>query len=163
MKKSVFFLAALMSMMMQTVSTFASDRIITKEQLPAAAQTFIQKTFPKQAISYAKIDFDGRKTVYPLTMMEQLDLAYAITVHKSQGSEFEVVIMPLLGRLEKLTYRNLFYTAVTRARKLLIVIGTPQKVQHMVESVHRNFRYSCLKYMLGKELDSLASEREEDS
>ena len=62
MKKSVIFLAALMSMMMQTVSTFASDRIITKEQLPAAAQTFIQKTFPKQAISYAKIDFDGRKT-----------------------------------------------------------------------------------------------------
>ena len=62
MKKSVFFLAALMSMMMQTVSTFASDRIITKEQLPAAAQTFIQKTFPKPAISYAKIDFDGRKT-----------------------------------------------------------------------------------------------------
>ena len=62
MKKSVFFLAAFMSMMMQTVSTFASDRIITKEQLPAAAQTFIQKTFPKQAISYAKIDFDGRKT-----------------------------------------------------------------------------------------------------
>ena len=62
MKKSVFFLAALVCMMMQAVSTFASDRIITKEQLPAAAQTFIQKTFPGQTISYAKIDFDGRKT-----------------------------------------------------------------------------------------------------
>ncbi|MBE6875537.1 MAG: ATP-dependent RecD-like DNA helicase [Ruminococcus sp.] len=111
----------------------------------------------------AVIDFDGRKTVYPLTMMEQLDLAYAITVHKSQGSEFEVVIIPMMGRLEKLTYRNLFYTAVTRAKKLLILIGTPQKVQQMVESVHRNFRYSCLKYMLGKELDSFASEHQEDS
>ena len=111
----------------------------------------------------AIIDFDGRKTVYPLTMLEQLDLAYAITVHKSQGSEFEVVIIPMLGRLEKLTYRNLFYTAVTRAKKLLILIGTPQKVQHMVMSVHRNFRYSCLKYMLGKELDSLATKSEEAS
>ena len=62
MKKSVFFLAALVCMMMQSVSTFASDRIIPKEQLPAAAQTFIQKTFPGQTVSYAKIDFDGRKT-----------------------------------------------------------------------------------------------------
>ena len=62
MKKSVFFLAALVCMMMQSVTTFASDRIIPKEQLPAAAQTFIQKTFPGQTVSYAKIDFDGRKT-----------------------------------------------------------------------------------------------------
>ena len=61
MKKSVFFLAALVCMMMQTVSTFANDRLIPAEQLPAAAKTFIQKTFPGQAISYAKIDFDGRK------------------------------------------------------------------------------------------------------
>ena len=62
MKKSVFFLAALVCMMMQSVTTFASDRIIPKEQLPAAAQTFIQKTFPGQTISYAKVDSDGRKT-----------------------------------------------------------------------------------------------------
>jgi hypothetical protein len=61
MKKSVFFLAALVCMMMQTVSTFAADRLISKEQLPAAAQAFIQKTFPGQTISYAKIDSDGRK------------------------------------------------------------------------------------------------------
>ena len=62
MKKSVFFLAALVCMMMQSVTTFAGDRIIPKEQLPAAAQTFIQKTFPGQTVSYAKIDSDGRKT-----------------------------------------------------------------------------------------------------
>ena len=62
MKKSVFFLAALVCMMMQSVSTFAAYRLISKEQLPAAAQAFIQKTFPGQTISYAKIDFDGRKT-----------------------------------------------------------------------------------------------------
>ena len=62
MKKSVFFLAALVCMMMQTVSTFAYDRLIPEEQLPAEAKAFIQKTFPGQTISYAKIDFDGRKT-----------------------------------------------------------------------------------------------------
>ncbi len=111
----------------------------------------------------ALIDFDGRKTLYPLNMMEQLELAYAITVHKSQGSEFDVVIMPMLGKLEKLTYRNLFYTAVTRAKKLLILISTPQKVQQMTESVHKNFRYSCLKYMLRKELTALASDDTENS
>ena len=96
----------------------------------------------------AVIDFEGRITTYPLTMLEQLELAYAITVHKSQGSEFEAVIIPLLGKFEKLSYRNLLYTAVTRARRLLILIGTPQKVQQMVENNRRTNRYSCLKYML---------------
>ena len=62
------------------------------------------------------IDFDGRITSYDFEMLEQLELAYAITVHKSQGSEFEVVIMPVLGGFEKLYYRNLLYTAVTRAK-----------------------------------------------
>jgi len=111
----------------------------------------------------AIIDFDGRKTVYPLTMMDQLDLAYAITVHKSQGSEFDFVIMPLLGRLEKLTYRNLFYTAVTRAKKMLILIGTPEKVQQMIMNNPKNRRYSCLKNMLGKEDEAVASDSPENS
>ena len=61
MKKSVLFFAALVCMMMHSVSSFADDRIIPAEQLPAAAKTFIQKTFPGQAVSYATIDFDGRK------------------------------------------------------------------------------------------------------
>ena len=62
MKKSVLFFAALVCMMMHSVSSFADDRIIPAEQLPAAAKTFIQKTFPGQAVSYATIDFDGRNT-----------------------------------------------------------------------------------------------------
>ena len=62
MKKSVLFFAALVCMMMHSVSSFAGDRIIPAEQLPAAAKTFIQKTFPGQTVSYAKIDFDGRNT-----------------------------------------------------------------------------------------------------
>ncbi|MDE6004676.1 MAG: ATP-dependent RecD-like DNA helicase [Oscillospiraceae bacterium] len=97
-----------------------------------------------------KIDFDGRETIYPFTMIEQLELAYAITVHKSQGSEFEAVIIPMLGKMEKLTYRNLFYTAVTRAKKLLILIGSPTKIKQMVDNTNHNQRYSCLKYMLQK-------------
>ncbi|MDE5753377.1 MAG: ATP-dependent RecD-like DNA helicase [Oscillospiraceae bacterium] len=97
------------------------------------------------------IDFDGRITIYPTTMLEQLELAYAITVHKSQGSEFEAVIIPLLGKMEKLSYRNLFYTAVTRAKKLLILIGTPAKIQQMIENINHHQRYSCLRYMLQKE------------
>lgn len=96
----------------------------------------------------AVIDFDGRITVYPLTLLDQLELAYAITVHKSQGSEFEAVVIPLLGKFEKLSYRNLLYTAVTRAKKLLILIGSPQKVMQMVENNRRTNRYSCLRHML---------------
>lgn len=109
----------------------------------------------------ALIDFEGRIANYPLNMIEQLELAYAITIHKSQGSEFEVVILPVLGKLEKLTYRSLFYTAVTRAKKLLILISTPQKIQEMVAGIHQTFRYSCLKFMLEKELDSYAGQADE--
>ncbi len=96
----------------------------------------------------AVIDFDGRITVYPLMLLEQLELAYAITVHKSQGSEFEAVVIPLLGKFEKLSYRNLLYTAVTRAKKLLILIGAPSKVEQMVQNNRRTNRYSCLRHML---------------
>ncbi|MBQ4465605.1 MAG: ATP-dependent RecD-like DNA helicase [Oscillospiraceae bacterium] len=101
----------------------------------------------------AIIDFEGRITVYPTMMMEQLELAYAITVHKSQGSEFEAVIIPLLGKFEKLSYRNLLYTAVTRTKRLLIIIGTPQKIEQMVQNNRRTNRYSCLRDMLEQSLN----------
>ena len=100
----------------------------------------------------AVIDFDGRRTVYPILLMDQLELAYAITVHKSQGSEFEAVVIPLLGKFEKLSYRNLLYTAVTRAKRLLIIIGTPQKVEQMVLNNRRTNRYSCLRDMLERSI-----------
>ena len=78
----------------------------------------------------------------------EVELAYAITVHKSQGCEFEAVIMPILGGFEKLYYRNLLYTAVTRAKKLLILIGTEEKIRSMVDNNRRTRRYTCLKSML---------------
>jgi exodeoxyribonuclease V alpha subunit len=72
-------------------------------------------------------------------------------VHKSQGSEFEVVILPILGGFEKLYYRNLLYTAVTRAKKLLIVIGSQKKIQEMVDNNRRTNRYTCLRHMLTRD------------
>ena len=98
------------------------------------------------------IDFDGRIAEYTYEMLDQLELAYAISVHKSQGSEFNAVIIPLLGGFEKLYYRNLLYTAVTRAKKLLIIVGSKRAVEQMVNNNRRTLRYSCLKHMLEKEL-----------
>ncbi len=96
----------------------------------------------------AVVCFDGRSAVYTFDQMEQLELAYAITVHKSQGCEFEAVIIPLLGGFEKLYYRNLLYTAVTRSKKLLILIGSQKKIYQMVDNNRRCHRYTCLKHMM---------------
>lgn len=98
------------------------------------------------------IDFDGRIADYTFDMTDQLELAYAITVHKSQGSEFEAVVMPLMGGFDKLYYRNLLYTAVTRAKRLLIIIGTEEAVSKMVLNNKRTNRYTCLTAMFRDEM-----------
>ena len=94
------------------------------------------------------MDFDGRTAAYTFDMIDQLELAYAITVHKSQGSEFEAVVIPLLGGFDKLYYRNLLYTAVTRAKKLLILVGDSKAVYSMVDNNRRAGRFTNLRYML---------------
>lgn len=99
------------------------------------------------------IDFEGRIAEYSTEMAEQLELAYAITVHKSQGSEFTAVVIPLLGGYEKLCYRNLLYTAVTRAKKMLIIVGSRTEVEKMVNNDRRTLRYTCLKHMIENELE----------
>ncbi len=96
----------------------------------------------------AVVDFDGRIAVYPFDLLPHLELAYAITVHKSQGCEFEAVIMPVMGVFQKLAYRNLLYTAVTRAKRLLILVGTEDSVNRMVDNNKRSRRYTCLRDML---------------
>ncbi len=98
----------------------------------------------------AVIDFDGRVASYPFDLLSQVELAYAITVHKSQGCEFDAVIMPILGGFEKLYYRNLLYTAVTRAKRLLILIGSEAKINSMVDNNRRTRRYTCLRSMLAE-------------
>ena len=77
-----------------------------------------------------------------------LRLAWAITVHKSQGSEFPAVILPVADVPARLCYRNLLYTGVTRARKLCVLTGTARTEQTMVENVRQNMRYSGLRYLL---------------
>ena len=77
-----------------------------------------------------------------------MELAYAVTVHKSQGSEYDAVILPILGGYDKLYFRNLLYTAVTRARKLLILVGSQKRIAYMVENNLRTLRYTGLKFFL---------------
>lgn len=103
-------------------------------------------------INYAagvmKIEFDDRVANYPSDNLSELELAYAVTVHKSQGSEYPFVIMPVLDIPPQLSYRNLLYTGVTRARKILIIVGAKEKVYQMAENNKQNKRYSALKEFL---------------
>ena len=94
---------------------------------------------------------DDRKYVYSADQLSELEPAYAVTVHKSQGSEFPAVIVPVADVPVKLCYRNLLYTGVTRARKLCILAGTNRTIQTMVHNVRQNMRYSGLRYLLTKE------------
>ncbi|MFT3950619.1 MAG: ATP-dependent RecD-like DNA helicase [Oscillospiraceae bacterium] len=94
------------------------------------------------------IDFDGRVAIYTTEMLEWVELAYAVTVHKSQGSEFDVVIMTAFSGFDKLYYRNLLYTAVTRAKKMLIIVGSKKRVEFMIRNNRRTLRYTCLREML---------------
>lgn len=96
------------------------------------------------------IDFDGRIVPYPLQFLPQVELAYAITVHKSQGSEFDVVIIPVLDSYEKLCDRNLLYTAITRAKKMLILVGSQNEIFKMASNVKKQKRFTCQKYILEK-------------
>lgn len=95
-----------------------------------------------------KIRFDDKEAIYSFDFANQLELAYAITVHKSQGSEYNAVIMPVCSVLPQLSYRNLLYTAVTRAKSKLILVGTKKDISAMVENDKRIKRYSALKYFL---------------
>ena len=90
------------------------------------------------------VRYDDRVAEYTFDMLDQLELAYAVTVHKSQGSEFDAVVMPVSGSRSKLFYRNLLYTAVTRAKKLLILVGQASAVAEMVHNDRKTLRYTNL-------------------
>lgn len=87
---------------------------------------------------------DDKEAVYGSAQMENLDLAYCLSVHKSQGSEFPVVVMPVVGGPAMLLTRNLFYTALTRARSLVVLVGREEVVRLMVENNHVLKRYTTL-------------------
>ena len=94
------------------------------------------------------IRFDDREAVYHSDMLEELEHAWAVTVHKSQGSEYPFVIIPMYAAPAMLLTRNLLYTAVTRARRMVILVGREDIVATMVASNHQTMRYTGLTYRL---------------
>ena len=94
------------------------------------------------------VRYDDRIAVYSSQDAQDLELAYSVTVHKSQGSEFDAVILPIFNNTPMLCYRNLLYTAVTRARSLLIIVGSIKTVARMVENDRKTRRYTGLRYFL---------------
>ena len=98
------------------------------------------------------VRMDDRRMLYPAENLNELEIAYAITVHKSQGSEFPAVILPVAQVPPRLCYRNLFYTGVTRARKLCVVAGRRDVVNRMMSNIRQNLRYSGLCELLREEL-----------
>lgn len=98
-----------------------------------------------------QIDFDGRKAAYPMEYAKEIELAYAVTVHKSQGNEFEAVVVPVMDVPPRLCYRNLLYTAITRAKKLMIIVGSSAQVRLMAGNNKTTRRYSALKAFLTDE------------
>ncbi len=102
--------------------------------------------------SSMKINFDGKRVNYPFTLIDDLEHAYAITTHKSQGSEFPAVILCLDGVPAKLKYRNLLYTAITRAKEKLIIVGKQSIISQMVSTCNVGARYTALTEFLHREI-----------
>lgn len=98
-----------------------------------------------------KIRFDDKEVAYSFDLLEELELSYAITVHKSQGSEYPVVIIPMYSCAPMLMTRNLLYTAVTRARRMVILIGRADIPAKMVDNNSEIQRYTTLKYRISRD------------
>ena len=104
---------------------------------------FITDVDPQEHCLTVTFD-EEREAVYGQQALENLDLAYCLSVHKSQGSEFPVVVMPVAGGPKMLLTRNLFYTALTRARRMVVLVGREEVVRLMVENDHILRRYTSL-------------------
>ena len=97
------------------------------------------------------VDFDGKVVEYTPDMLGELEPAFAVTVHKAQGSEYRAVILAALDGAPMLMTRGVLYTAITRARELLIIVGDSQTVAHMVANNRQTRRYSGLRARLAQE------------
>jgi exodeoxyribonuclease V alpha subunit len=98
---------------------------------------------------------DGRALAYEFESLDELELAYAITVHKSQGCEFDTVIMPVYGGPPMLMTRNMLYTAVTRAKKQVYLIGKPAALYTMIRNRRTDERHTGLDHRLRLIMDTL--------
>lgn len=96
---------------------------------------------------------DDRLVEYDYSILDEIEPAYAVTIHKSQGSEFSVVVMPVFFGPQVLMTRNLLYTAVTRAKKMVVLVGDEDALLEMVNNRRENLRYSGLSYKLKKYLE----------
>ena len=94
------------------------------------------------------VDYDGRVAQYDFNMLDEIELAYAITVHKSQGSEYPIIVIPLYKTSPKLLTRNLLYTAVTRAKSIVVLVGNPEIINGMIDNNKQTKRYTGLQYLL---------------
>ena len=91
------------------------------------------------------VEYDEKKKVkYPYQLLDELELAYAVTIHKSQGSEYPAVVIPLLQGPRQLYHRNLLYTAVTRARKCVTLVGSDTVFQDMIHNTNEQNRNTSL-------------------
>ena len=100
-----------------------------------------------------KIKFDDDKYAwYAYNEMDQIEHSYSITIHKAQGSEFDVVIMPITQSAPMLLTRNLLYTGMTRAKKMLIIVGNPNIINFKMNNIDGKKRDTGLQYKLEKEL-----------
>jgi exodeoxyribonuclease V alpha subunit len=98
--------------------------------------------------SVLTVRYDDKYARYSFDILEELELAYAITVHKSQGSEYPIVILPMYYCAPMLMSRNLLYTAVTRAKNMVIMVGNPNVVTKMAENNSEVMRYTTLSQRL---------------
>ena len=99
-----------------------------------------------------RLQFDDKTVEYTFDLLGQLELAYAMTVHKSQGSEYRAVVLAATHASPYLLTRSILYTAVTRAKELLIVVGDPAVIAQMVQNNRQSRRYSGLKLRLTKDV-----------
>ena len=91
------------------------------------------------------VEYDEhRRVTYAYVQLDEIELAYAVTIHKSQGSEYPAVVMPLLTGPKMLFNRNLLYTGVTRARNCVTILGSSRTLQEMVDNNYQNMRYTGL-------------------
>lgn len=103
---------------------------------------------------------DERKVIYDFMYLDELDLAYAITIHKSQGSEFPVVIIPAYMGAPLLMNRNLLYTGITRAKEMVVVVGIPKALKYMVDNTRSMERYSSLNWRIKEVISNDVFEQE---
>ncbi len=102
------------------------------------------------------VEYDEqRRVTYPFSLLEELELSYAITIHKSQGSEYPAVLLPLLGGARMLFNRNLLYTAITRAKSCVTILGSSGTVRGMIDNTSENKRYTALDQRIREGYSSL--------